>query len=339
MTENPTIAEPLGPSTTPPPDPAAATPPPTYTPPRRLVRSRSDRVFGGVCGGIGRHYDIDPVLIRILVVVATVFTGGVFALAYVLAWLFVPDEPGYPVALASQPTPASFAAGGTGSYVDPATGQVYGGTAYASTPPRRTEPRSYLGLFTVSAALVVGALLGLANALGASISGLTIFAAVLLVLGAGLLLGAWRGRARWLIAPALVVLLLVQGTAAVHHLVGTTSGVGDRRWTPVVSQQAFQLGAGSATLDLRKVPTGDATYTANLGIGELTVVVPADTELVLVSSIGLGEIDLPSSRPQQGSDLRTSTTVAALTTGPSTRTVDLTAEIGLGQLVVRRATS
>lgn len=339
MTENPTIVEPTGPTTAPAPDPGAATPPPPFAPPRRLFRSRSDRVLGGVCGGIGRHYDIDPVLLRILVVVATVFTGGVFALAYLLAWIFVPDEPGFYVAPATAPVPASYAAGGTGSYVDPATGQVYGSTAYQYVPPPRTEPRSYLGLLTLSAALLVGALLGVANALGASISGLTIFSTVMLVLGAGLLLGAWRGRARWLIAPALVVLLVVQGTAAVHNLVGTTSGVGDRRWTPVVAEQSFQLGAGSATLDLRQVPAGDATYTANLGMGELIVLLPADTALVLDSSIGLGEIDLPATRPQQGSSLETSTTVPALTTGPATRTVDLTAEIGLGQLVVRRATS
>ncbi|MFN8155852.1 MAG: PspC domain-containing protein [Candidatus Nanopelagicales bacterium] len=353
MTENtqPTIAEPVdgagGTGTATDPGPATAPgpttpPPPPFAPVRKLYRSRSDRVLGGVCGGIGRHYDMDPVLLRILVVVATVFTGGVFLLAYVLAWIFIPDEPTYwaPVAQQAPPQPAytPYAAGGTGSYVDPATGQVYGSTAYRYVPPPRTEPRSYLGLLTVSAALVVGALLGLANSLGASISGLAIFSSVLLVLGLGLLVGAWRGRARWLIAPALVVLLLVQGTAAVHHLVGSASGVGDRRWTPVTSSQAFDLGAGSAVLDLSKAPAGSASYTAKVGIGELRVVVPADTTLVLDASVGVGEIDLPGSRPNDGTNLTSTATVPALTTTVA-RTVTLKADIGLGQLVVRRATS
>jgi phage shock protein PspC (stress-responsive transcriptional regulator) len=352
MTENtnPTIAEPVDPSagggtstaTDPGPSPTTPPPPPPYAPVRKLYRSRSDRVLGGVCGGIGRHYDMDPVLLRILVVVATVFTGGVFLLAYVLAWIFIPDEPAYwapaPQPVPVPPTYAAYAAGGTGSYVDPGTGQVYGSTAYRYVPPPRTEPRSYLGLLTLSAAVVVGALLGMANALGASISGLVIFSSVLLVLGAGLLVGAWRGRARWLIAPALVVLLIVQGTAAVHHIVGGTSGVGDRRWTPTASSQAFDLGAGSAVLDLSKAPVGSSTYTAKVGIGELRVILPSDTTLVLDANVGVGEIDLPATRNNDGTNLESTTTVPALTP-TATRTVKLTADLGLGSLVVRRASS
>lgn len=359
MTENPdpTIVEPLddgtggtggGSATATDPGPAAsaptaaAPPPPPYAPVRKLYRSRSDRVIGGVCGGIGRHYDMDPVLLRILVVVATVFTGGVFLLAYLLAWIFIPDEPAYWTP-AMQPAPVppqatAYAAGGTGSYVDPATGQVYGSTAYRYIPPPRTEPRSYLGLMTLSAAVVVGALLGLANALGASISGLVTFSSVLLVLGLGMVVGAWRGRARWLIAPALVVLLIVQGTAAVHNIVGGTSGVGDRRWTPVTSSQTFDLGAGSAVLDLSRAPAGASSYVAKVGIGELRVVLPRDTALVLDANIGVGEIDLPAAAADDGTNLSRSTTVPALT-APAVRTVTLKADIGLGQLVVRRATS
>lgn len=352
MTENtePTIAEPIdrgtggtGTATDPGPAPSSTTapPPPPYGAVRRLFRSRSDRVLGGVCGGIGRHYDMDPVLLRILVVVVTVFTGGVFLLAYVLAWIFIPDEPAYwtgPAPVGTAPAPAPYAAGGTGSYVDPGTGQVYGSAAYAYVPPPRTEPRSYLGLLTLSAALVVGALLGLINTLGASISGLAIFSSVLLVLGIGLLVGAFRGRARWLIAPALVVLLIVQGTAAVHHLVGSTSGVGDRRWTPVTASQSFEVGAGSAVLDLSRTPAGSSSYTAKVGIGELRVILPSDTTLVLDANVGVGEIDLPRTPTNDGTNLETSTTVPALTTTVA-RTVTLKADLGLGSLVVRRATS
>jgi phage shock protein PspC (stress-responsive transcriptional regulator) len=353
MTENtdPTIVEPLdgapggaGSTTATDPGPAAAAapPPPPYAPVRKLYRSRSDRVIGGVCGGIGRHYDMDPVLLRILVVVATVFTGGVFLLAYLLAWIFIPDEPAYWTP-AMQPAPvpptaAAYAAGGTGSYVDPSTGQVYGSTAYRYVPPPRTEPRSYLGLLTLSAAVVVGALLGLASTLGASISGLVIFSSMLLVLGLGMVVGGWRGRTRWLIAPALVLLLIVQGTAAVHNVVGGTSGVGDRRWTPVTSSQSYDLGAGSAVLDLGRAPAGASSYVAKVGVGELRVVVPRDTTLVLDATVGVGEIDLPGTPNNNGTNLVSATTVPAQTP-TAARTVTLKAQIGLGQLVVRRATS
>ncbi len=345
MTENPTLAEPIEPAADGSTTTATATPPyppPAYPPPRaKLYRSRGDRVFSGVCGGIGRHYDIDPVLLRILVVVAAVFTGGVFILAYILAWILIPEEPAYvAVPMPGAPVPpAAYAAGGTGSYVDPTTGQVYGATAYPYVAPARTAPRSYLGLLTVSLAVLVGALLSLLATLGVSVSGLVIFAAVLLVLGAGLLVGGWRGRARWLIVPAILVLLLVQGTAAVHHLVGGVGGgVGERQWAPT-SSTSFELGAGDAVLDLSKLPAGASSITASIGAGHLLVRVPPSTTLVLDATVGLGEITLPGKRPVTGSSLTSTDTVPARTPAPTGATVTLTTDIGLGQLEVRRATS
>ena len=59
--------------------------------PKRLYRSRDDRMIGGVCGGLGRHFGIDPVIVRIAAVVLLLF-GGASALAY-LAFLLVPEEP------------------------------------------------------------------------------------------------------------------------------------------------------------------------------------------------------------------------------------------------------
>ena len=40
--------------------------------PRRLLRSSTDRVLGGVCGGLARYFDIDPVLVRVVAVVPVV---------------------------------------------------------------------------------------------------------------------------------------------------------------------------------------------------------------------------------------------------------------------------
>lgn len=57
----------------------------------RLRRSSTDRYLGGVAGGLARHFDVDPTIIRVLFVV-TSFFGGAGVLAYVALWLLVPDE-------------------------------------------------------------------------------------------------------------------------------------------------------------------------------------------------------------------------------------------------------
>ena len=59
---------------------------------KRLYRSRKDRKIAGVCGGIGEYFDIDPTLIR-LFTVALVLALGSGVLAYILAWIIVPEAP------------------------------------------------------------------------------------------------------------------------------------------------------------------------------------------------------------------------------------------------------
>lgn len=56
-----------------------------------LRRSRTDRVIGGVCGGLAEYLALDPLLVRILFIIFGIMTGmGV--LAYILLWLLVPAE-------------------------------------------------------------------------------------------------------------------------------------------------------------------------------------------------------------------------------------------------------
>jgi phage shock protein PspC (stress-responsive transcriptional regulator) len=356
MTENqPTIAEPVDPTAS----AAGATetpgtgqqsssgtsygPPPPYAPPPfppqkpALRRSRSDRVLTGVCGGLAENLGIDAVLIRILVVVGTVFTGGALIIAYVIAWALMPDTPLYPVAVYAQPgAPASFAAGGTGTYVDPGTGAVYGAPTPVAPQPR-TEPRSYLGLVALCAAIVMGGLFGIVTAAGGAVPGVVVAAAMLGVLGVGLLIGAWRGRARWLIFPALLMLLITQAAVAVDTYKPGNSA-GDRTWVPTTASESYELGAGSATLDLRQLPAGPADISVQLGAGELIVLLPADTELQADGSIGAGQFDFPGQDPQSGVGL-SFTHNAPAEGGTTVTTVDLTTEIGLGSLEVRRATS
>lgn len=56
-----------------------------------LRRSRSDRVIAGVCGGLGRYLGVDPVLVRIAWV-ALAIAAGTGVLAYIIAWIVIPEE-------------------------------------------------------------------------------------------------------------------------------------------------------------------------------------------------------------------------------------------------------
>ncbi|MEK6903460.1 MAG: PspC domain-containing protein, partial [Nanoarchaeota archaeon] len=56
---------------------------------KRLYRSRTDKIFGGVCGGIAVYFNVDPVLIRVLWVIL-IFIMGTGILVYLIAWLIMP---------------------------------------------------------------------------------------------------------------------------------------------------------------------------------------------------------------------------------------------------------
>ena len=61
--------------------------------PRRLTRSTSDKKLGGVAGGLGAHFSVDPILFRIGFAVATLFSGA-GAVAYLAMVAFVPTDSG-----------------------------------------------------------------------------------------------------------------------------------------------------------------------------------------------------------------------------------------------------
>ena len=59
---------------------------------KRLYRSRESRMIAGVCGGLGEYFDMDPTIVRLIVVAAALAAGGGI-LAYILAWIIVPERP------------------------------------------------------------------------------------------------------------------------------------------------------------------------------------------------------------------------------------------------------
>ena len=57
-----------------------------------LVRSRKGRMVAGVCAGLADYFGMDVTLVRVIVAVIAVITGGVGVLAYLAAWAIIPDE-------------------------------------------------------------------------------------------------------------------------------------------------------------------------------------------------------------------------------------------------------
>jgi phage shock protein C len=59
--------------------------------PKRLVRSHHERWLAGVCGGVAEYAGVDATLVRLLFVLGTIFSSGCLLLAYVAAWVLMPD--------------------------------------------------------------------------------------------------------------------------------------------------------------------------------------------------------------------------------------------------------
>ena len=62
--------------------------------PKRLTRSRKDRMIAGVCGGLANYMAVDPTIVRLIFALATFFTvifPGI--LIYLVMWIIIPKEP------------------------------------------------------------------------------------------------------------------------------------------------------------------------------------------------------------------------------------------------------
>src|SRR5215471_13723921 len=63
-------------------------------PRKQLMRPRTDRKIAGVCAGLAEHAELDVTLVRLLWAVVVVMTGFIPGiLAYVIAWIVMPEEP------------------------------------------------------------------------------------------------------------------------------------------------------------------------------------------------------------------------------------------------------
>jgi phage shock protein PspC (stress-responsive transcriptional regulator) len=200
-------------------------------------------------------------------------------------------------------------------------------------PPEPEGPRS-----RAVVGVTVGALLiwfGVAALVGASLE--VALGAGLGLVGVGLVIGAFTGRSRLLILPALALLGLLVGTAVLD--VPLRGGVGERTWAPASVDEVaseYRLAAGEATLDLRAVvpPTGpgaeDVVIAASVAAGELVVLVPEGVALHIRAKVSAGEIFLLGTS-DSGIDVRQQASAPG-PDGTSTLVLDLA--VGLGTVDV-----
>lgn len=255
----------------------------------------------------------------------------------------VPLAGSTPLAAASPPfagPPAPYAST-TAWGPAPYAAASYRPAPYGPEPPWHDPvprpPVSALGLITLCVAAVAVGVLLLARAAGADgITASRVLAAAVAVLGIGLVVGTRLGRARWLLPVGLVLSLGLAGTTFVDARFG--DGTGDRTWL-VTGSTDERLGAGDAVLDLRGLDAAPgAQVTAEVGLGELLVLVPEDLSVEVDAHVALGELEIDDGTReiQGGTDLD-----AVLRLGSPTgrADVDLRVEVGVGSLEVRRVAS
>lgn len=329
----------------------------TQPQPKRLYRSR-DRVIAGVCSGIGRYFNVDPIVVRIAALVGLLL-GGATLVAYVAALILVPVEPaegetepppgvgggrstrsivaivvvlllawpllvggGFLIAGIVLPFAMLAIAGVLGWWL--VSGQGPGGE------PGEVARRAALGLGVLFACLLLFLVGGWAagTGSGALAAGLVIGCGVVLVVG------AFTKTVRWIALPATALALGVGLVSAAD--LDLDGGVGDREYRPAAAvdlRDDYQLGVGQLVVDLREasLPAGDTPLKVKVGMGQALVIVPRNVCVTSRADVGAGHVDVLG-REGDGVDVDFDDSRHARAGGPR---LVVDADVGFGEFAVR----
>ena len=294
--------------------PASPQPPDPGPPaPRRFLRSSTDRMIGGVCGGLGRYFGIDSTLVRIAFV-ALALLGGTGLVIYAAALLLVPDDGQTPpsptstrdraiiAAAAIALTIAGFSLGlfggfGFGGTLVPVAFLALAGLAvwwFVSGERPSGSPGDILRRALLGFGLLIGCFaLAAGSFLASGLGGGVVIAGLVIAAGAGLVAAAFVGGARWLVLPALAIALpLAFVSAAGIDLKGGFGQRDERPATLAELQDGYRLGAGELVVDLRdvKLPAGDHHLKIGIGTGHALVLVRDDVCVASTASLGMGAV-------------------------------------------------
>ena len=270
---------------------------------RRLERSSSDRMLAGVCGGLGRYFDLNPTVFRVGFVVLTLL-GGAGVLVYLAAGLVMPGE-GSERSLAEQ-----------------------------VLAERKERPWPLIALAVVGVALIV--LLSRASLWPAAGAGWIFILVVGLVVLWVSRSARWGGRLLRLFIGLVVAALAAFVTAVVLAFswfnVSLGDGVGNHVYAPSTAASvapSYRLGVGNLRIDLSAIQPAKALHVnAKVGVGELRIVVPDGVPVQVYGHAKLGDVHVLQ--------LEDSGRNAVVRTGAGGRYV-IDARVGLGGIDVVRA--
>lgn len=334
-------------------------------PPRRFLRSTGDdRVLGGVCAGLARYFDIDPLIVRIAAIVLA-FIGGAAIIGYLAAWALVPADDGTGHPASGQ---ASRARTITGAVLVVIAGLVllngawgwghWGVGVFFGLLPAVVivgvlglagyRLLQHRGDANPTATRIVGAtLLVIACCLAAAIAlvgsawataagGGEIIAGIVIALGVAMIALSFRHRgARWLALPALVLAIPAGVVSAAG--IDVDGSIGQRTRTPATVADIpaqYKLGVGELVVDLRRMEwprTGPVDIDVRLGTGHAVVLVPRNVCIASNATVGLGFVGVLGSE-SAGADLDEREGTVDRATGPTLR---LKSHVGIGALEVR----
>jgi phage shock protein PspC (stress-responsive transcriptional regulator) len=335
--------------------PTAEQPPAGGPGPKRLTRTRGDRVLGGVCGGLGRYFNVDPLLFRIGAV-ALVFVGGAGLLLYLAALLLVPNEgEAAPIAPGAQGSNRGWVIAGVviallfafpfllaGGFLFAGIGipfAVLVGTGVLvwwlvsgegpSGSAGDIARRAALGVAVVIGCFVLFFVAGFGAAAGPD----WLVPALVVAAGGAIAAGAFLKPVRWLVPPAMTIALAAGVVAAAD--IDFDGGIGQREYRPGSSvdlREHYDLGIGELVVDLRDtdLPRGDVPLDLDVGIGEARVIVPDDVCVATDAEVGAGNIAI-FGRDHGGVDAKYENSPTAK---PTTTRLLLNADVGMGEVRV-----
>ncbi|WP_187415158.1 PspC domain-containing protein [Nonomuraea sp. PA05] len=217
----------------------------------------------------------------------------------------------------------------------------YDPSLYARPVQKRRRPRSFIGLITILLALITGGIVvAVQSRSAAGVSPTIVGGAMLITIGAGLLVAAWWGRGAGLVAAGTTVTLIV-GMGLM--LGGMPRNIGSAEWTPTTIAEAsrlFDVGVGDGQLDLSELqlpPGSNVTVNAAVSAGELVVIVPPTARVEVHASNKVGDIVIDQSL-RGGVDVRTNKVLEPeVKPKGKAPTIVLNLRGGLGDMEVRRA--
>jgi phage shock protein PspC (stress-responsive transcriptional regulator) len=320
-------------------------------------------VLGGVCAGLGRYFNTDPVFFRIGAIVLTLI-GGAGVLLYLAALLLIPKEDSVAqtavdgasvdgrnrglviagvVVLLVVAWP--FLLGGglvLWGLLVPLAFLVAAGVLVWWLVSGE-GPSGDAGDIFRRAALGIGLLIlcllvAIGGAWAAAAGGEAIVAVVVIGAGAAIVAGAFLKPVRWLILPALALALSAGAVSAAG--IDLDGGVGDRYYNPGSSvdlRDRYELGIGELVVDLTDtdLPAGDTPLELDLGVGSARLIVPDDVCVATTADVGMGYAGVFDA-DNEGIDVDYD---EQRTAPPDVTRLVVDAEVGVGELLIGHATS